>query len=105
MPVEIKKNSHRDLWSALRRQLIGKYTTGRATSGYGIYLVLWFGADATTTSPDGYRPDAPEELRRRLAQELTSDEARKISVIVIDVTKPGESPLPRSRSNTQREFA
>ena len=98
VPVEIKKNSHRDLWSALRRQLIGKYTSGRATSGYGIYLVLWFGASATKTPPDGNRPDTPEELRRRLEQELTPDEARKISVIVMDVTKPGEPPLARSRS-------
>ena len=89
VPVEIKKNSHRDLWSALRRQLIDKYTASRATSGYGIYLVLWFGANETKTPPDGKRPNTPEELRQRLARELTPDEARKISVIVLDVTKPG----------------
>ena len=98
VPVEIKKNSHRDLWSALRRQLINKYMPGRATSGYGIYLVLWFGADVTKTHRGGSRPETPEELRRLLEQELTLDEARKISVIVIDVTKPGEPPLPRSGS-------
>ena len=92
VPVEIKKNSHRDLWSALGRQLIGQYTTDPATSGYGVYLVLWFGAHATTRSPDGERPATPEALRQRLEQELTSDEARKISVIVMDVTKPGEPP-------------
>ena len=88
VPIEIKKNSHRDLWSALRRQLI-KYMPGRATSGYGIYLVLWFGANETKPSPDdGERPATPEALRLRLEQALTADEARKISVIVMDVTKP-----------------
>lgn len=80
------------LWPALRKQLVGKYTTDPATSGYGIYLVLWFGTTATRTPPDGRRPDTPEALKTKLEQELTADEARKISVIVMDVTKPGEPP-------------
>ena len=88
VPIEIKRNSHRDLWHALRTQLIGKYTTGPATSGYGIYVLLWFGADRTQRAPDGNRPSTPEELAQRLTQDLTEDERRKISVIVIDVTKP-----------------
>ena len=89
IPIEIKKSSHRDLWSGLRNQLIKRYTTDPATSGYGIYLVLWFGPDETTRSPDGSRPASPADLRRILENELTADEARKISVIVMDVTKPG----------------
>ena len=92
VPVEIKKNSHPDLWTAIRGQLISKYTTDPATSGYGIYLVLWFGAGKTKTPPDGNRPDTPGALRQKLLQDLTSDEARKISVIVMDVTKPSEPP-------------
>jgi hypothetical protein len=89
IPIEIKKNSHPDLWSALRNQLMDRYITDPATSGYGIYLVLWFGPDETTRSPDGARPATPDDLRRVLASELTADEARKVSVIVMDVTKPG----------------
>lgn len=88
VPIEIKKNSHLNLWSALRRQLIDQYTSDPATSGYGIYLVLWFGAERTTRHPEGNQPTTPDELRQRLEGELTSDEARKISVIVLDVTKP-----------------
>ena len=98
VPVEIKKNSHPDLWTAIRRQLIAKYTTDQATSGYGIYLVLWFGAKETKPPPDGKRPLTPEALRQRLEQDLTPDESRKISVIVMDVTKPGQTPLARARS-------
>ena len=89
IPIEIKKNSHPDLWSALRNQLIDRYTTDPVTSGYGIYLVLWFGPDGTTRPPDGSWPATPDDLRRVLENELTADEARKISVIVMDVTKPG----------------
>ena len=92
VPVEIKKNSHRDLWSALRNQLINRYTTDPSTSGYGIFLVLWFGADRTTRPPSGRRPTTPQELRQRLESQLAPDEKRKISVIVINVTKPGDLP-------------
>ena len=88
VPIEVKRNSHRDLWRALRSQLIGQYTTDPATSGYGIYVVLWFGTDSTPRPPDGNRPSTPEELGQRLTQDLTEDERRKISVIVIDVTRP-----------------
>ena len=88
VPVEIKKNSHIDLWRALRSQLIGRYTTDPATGGYGIFLVLWFGNDVTKPPPDGNRPATPEELQRRLARDLTPVEARKVTVVVMDVTKP-----------------
>ena len=33
-----------------------------------------------------------KELRQRLGKDLTPDEARKIDVIVLDVTKPGDQP-------------
>ena len=98
VPIEIKRNSHRDLRRALRTQLIGQYTTDSATSGYGIYVVLWFGADDTPRPPNSDRPSTSEELAQRLIQNLTEDEARKISVIVIDVTMP--RPPVRSRSNS-----
>ena len=88
VPIEIKRDRHRDVWRAMRSQLIGQYTTDPATSGYGIYLVLWFGDGRVQTPPHGDRPRTPEELRQRLVQDLTQDERRKISVIVIDVSKP-----------------
>ena len=88
IPIEIKKNSHRDLSRALRGQLIGRYTTDPATGGYGIFLVLWFGEDQKTRPPDGNRPATPDELQQRLEKDLTPDEARKVSVVVMDVTKP-----------------
>ena len=89
VPIEIKKNSHRRLWSALRTQLIDRYTTDPDTSGYGIYLVLWFGSDDTTPPPDAARPSDARELLHLLQGRLTPDERHKISVIVIDVTRPG----------------
>ena len=88
VPVEIKKNSHQKLWSALRDQLIAKYTSTPGTDGYGIYLVFWFGKDRTPPPPSGTRPTNAEELKERLEATLSPDEARKISVCVIDVSRP-----------------
>ena len=87
-PIEIKKNSHHDLWSAIHKQLIGQYTTDPETAGYGIFVVLWFGARETRKPPNGKRPDTAEELEKRLAENLTVSRAHKISIIVLDVTKP-----------------
>ena len=99
VPVEVKKNGHPDLWSALRDQLIAQYASDPATGGYGIYLVFWFGMELTQPSPDGPRPTTPEELRERLQNTLTPEEARKITVRVIDVSKPDRS---KQRSGRQR---
>ncbi len=95
IPVEIKKNSHPKLWSALTDQLIAQYTRDPATDGYGIYLVLWFGevnGYRTPPPPSGVRPDNPEALKARLEEALTPEEARKISVCVIDVSAPVAKP-------------
>ena len=90
VPVEIKKNLHPNLWSALREQLIARYARDPATDGYGIYVVLWFGGiDGRTPSPpSGGPPRDPGALRQRLQDTLTPEEARKISVCVIDVSAP-----------------
>ena len=96
VPVEIKKNSHPELWSALRSQLIARYTIDLATRGYGIYLVLWFGEDVGRRTPSpasGPRPNGPGELKARLEDDLTADEARRISVCVIDVSAPTSAPV------------
>ena len=88
VPIEIKRNVHRDLWSAPRNQLIAQYTIDPNTDGYGIYLVFWFGKDLTPPPPSGTRPANAKELKKRLEATLSPDEAHKISVCVIDVSRP-----------------
>ena len=88
VPVEVKKNKHRDVWSAIHNQLIAKYTIDPDTDGYGIYLVFWFGKEETKTPhEDGY-PDNAKEMKQWLEASLSPEQARKISVCVIDVSKP-----------------
>ena len=88
VPVEIKKCSHRDLWSAIRAQLIARYTRDPGAGGYGIYLVFWFGAGRCQPPERGARPKNPAELEERLRDTLSAEEARLISICVVDVSKP-----------------
>ena len=93
VPVEVKRNGHRDLWSALRGQLIAQYVRDPGADGHGIYLVFWFGdtdGHRTPPPPSGMRPGDPDALKKHLEELLTSDEARKISVCVIDVSAPSD---------------
>lgn len=85
VPVEVKKNTHRDLWRAMRDQLMAKYASAPETNGYGIYLVFWFGKQYTQPSPSGKRPVDDVELKDRLEMTLSAEERRKISVCVIEV--------------------
>ena len=95
VPVEIKKSSHQDVWSAMRNQLIAQYMRDPDASGYGIYLVFWFGRE-TCKPGQGGCPKSAAELEERLRDTLSPDEARMISVCVMDVTKPFDSASLRS---------
>ena len=90
VPVEIKKSTSRDLWSAVRRQLIPRYARDPGAGGYGIYLVFWFAVEPAPCQPpeSGPRPNSAAELGERLRDTLSSEEARLISICVIDVSKP-----------------
>ena len=88
IPVEIKKNSHGDLWRAVRDQLLPRYTTDPETEGLGIYLVLWFGPNLTSPRSHGLRPQTADVLTERLLKNLTAEERRRAVVVVMDVTPP-----------------
>ena len=85
VPVEIKRSDHQNLWSAIRNQLIAKYTRDPGAGGYGIYLVFWFGKEHCQSPESGSRPGSAGELERRLRDTLSPEEARMIRICVIDV--------------------
>ena len=91
IPVEIKRSCHRDLWSAIRTQLIARYRVDPGTEGHGIYLVFWFGdTEHCRPTPPAMGPPVvtSHELEVRLLSTLSADERRKIQVRVIDVSVP-----------------
>lgn len=87
VPVEVKKDSHRDLWHAQHHQL-ARYTADPAADGHGIYLALWFGGHGMPMPPSGPRPASATELQAALVATLPPVEAALITVVVIDCSRP-----------------
>lgn len=90
LPIEIKRSSHRELWTAVSDQLVRRYARDPGSLGYGIYLVLWFGADDVTSPPKPLqKPTTAGELEQMLIDRLSEAERPVIKVCVLDVAKPG----------------
>lgn len=89
VPIEIKKDSHADLWRAIHEQLIARYTRDPGADGFGIYLVFWFGGKGMPVHPEGKTRSAAE-LEERLRRTLTPEESRRIRVCVIDCALPSQ---------------
>lgn len=87
IPIEIRKSSHRRLWSAVNDQLVPKYSSAPESAGFGVYLVLWFGRRGMPVPPTGHRPETPADLRGRLQQEQADGCRHKIHVVVLDVSR------------------
>lgn len=89
IPVEVKCEWNSELWTAIRDQLIAKYSREAASEGYGIYIVFWFQGKLTGTPVDGGRkPTSPQELQQRLAATVPPELQSRIAVLVIDCSMP-----------------
>jgi hypothetical protein len=88
VPIEIKADDEKNLWSALRAQLVDQYTRDPRTNGYGIYLVLWFGGKGMPPPPTGGKPKSATELAGRLRALCDPSDRHRISVCVIDCSLP-----------------
>jgi hypothetical protein len=91
VPIEVKRDEHRELWSATRGQLIARYSTDPRAKGRGIYVVLWFGDPKLVPLPaSGLRPQTPEELQAMLEAGLSEEEKRFITIHVLDCSVRGK---------------
>ena len=89
LPIEIKKDSNRELWSAIQNQLINQYSIAPKAQSYGIYLVLWFGGKGMTLKGEksgGKRPKSAKELLERLKLQVPANERHRIFIRVLDVS-------------------
>jgi hypothetical protein len=85
IPVEIKLDTHRDMWRAINQQLIPKYSIDPRAQGFGIYLVLWFGGGRQMPAPEsGRKPTTASQLLQRLKDQVPTEQTKRITVHVID---------------------
>ena len=76
LPIEIKRDSHDELWTAQKNQLERFYTRDPESQGYGIFLVFWFGEEYLKSPPrklEIVKPKDPDELKLAL-ENLQDDE-------------------------------
>jgi hypothetical protein len=107
--IELKRDYHAEVWSAIGQQLERFYTRDPDARGYGIYGVFWFGEHRPSAMP---HPPAPHQRPATAAamlailMELVPIEKRdRIVPIVIDVSgdgydevrRPKTLAIPRSR--------
>ncbi|ABB24665.1 NACHT domain-containing protein [Pelodictyon luteolum] len=89
IPVEIKGDWHRELWTAPTSQL-PRYTAPAMTGGRAIYLVLWTGGREQPPPRDGgKKPRSPRELQERLEAFTAGRSEERTEVFVLDVSWPG----------------
>ncbi|ENM2492098.1 hypothetical protein AB6908_000510 [Serratia marcescens] len=96
VPIEIKRDYHRDVWTALNGQLDKLYTINPDAAGYGIYLVFWFGSARPNTltrlAKNMNQPANASAMENMLNETVPVEKRDRLSAIVIDVS--GEVILP-----------
>lgn len=101
LPLELKRDTHADLWKACENQLERLYTRDPEAGGYGIYVVFWFGTRRVPVPPKGIdRPESPNDLEKTLRSLIPIDKRHCLEAVVIDVTPPApKSGSRRTRHN------
>lgn len=92
--VDCRSNGE-TIWTAIRTQLIDRYTLYPTADGQGIYVVFWFGQPGIPPSPSGRKPASAEELEEELRAQLSPSEGR-ISVVVINCAWPAARKVKKS---------
>ncbi|PTT93080.1 hypothetical protein DBR42_00705 [Pelomonas sp. HMWF004] len=86
LPIEVKKDCHREVWTAWRDQLQRLYTDDPESAGQGLYLVLWFGHQTSKTPTRRRLAASAAEMRDWLRERIPSDDRDRIQVEVLDLS-------------------
>lgn len=90
VPIEIKGQWNREIWSASDKQL-GRLYVNDSRAEVGIYLILWFGAVPGKGLPkrlDEPTPATPEALEEVLRQTSRAVAEGRVHVVILDLTRP-----------------
>ncbi|HEY8906778.1 MAG TPA: hypothetical protein VIM63_12140 [Rhodoferax sp.] len=93
LPIEVKGDWNRDLWTAASKQLAKQYASEPRCHHQGIYLVLWLGSKRGTAAKPKPHPNQPTHTPADLQAHLQLEADQKasgqnIQVLVLDVSIP-----------------
>jgi hypothetical protein len=98
-PVEIKRDSNAQLWSAASIQL-QHYANADTADGSGLYLVFWFNHPDSHVSapPEGLaKPASAQQLEAMLVDALSEDLRHRFEILVFDVSDPDARLKPKTK--------
>ncbi len=109
LPVEVKRDTHPELWIAAKNQLERLYTRDPNANGYGVYLAFYFGAGrgcGITPRPDGVPvADSSGELERALGGSVPTEYRDRITCVVLDVSPAALAGLAARKSKSKKAAA
>lgn len=101
LPIEVKRESHPDLWTSAENQLQKLYSRDPECDGYGIYLVLYFGAACCELrTSKGKVITSAADLHDALTETVPSDQRNRITCVVLDVSR--EPNAVRARNTNKK---
>jgi predicted NACHT family NTPase len=87
---ELKRDYHKEAWTALTGQLERFYAHDPEAKGLGVYCVFWFGDKRPRpipAPPDGLaRPRSASEMEGRLKAVTPENMRQRLAIIVVDVS-------------------
>lgn len=86
LPVEIKKDSHKELWYAWRDQLEPRYMRNPSAEGVGVFIILWF-AHKTKVGPHGQKPKSADQMAEMMSAHIPAEYAGHIVGLVVDLSR------------------
>lgn len=88
--VELKRDYHAKVWTAIQNQLDRFYTRDPDAQGFGIYGIFWYGVKRGGSIP---KPPAPltmprsaKEMEQQLQSLIPAEKRIKLRAVVIDVS-------------------
>ena len=94
VPLEAKGQWHRKVWTAASTQLDRYYTVAYKSASKGIYVVFWFGHEASAGKrlkrpPNrAPKPQTAEDMRLALQALIPTERRSDIAIVVLDLTQP-----------------
>lgn len=91
VPVEVKGQWHKDLWTSGKNQL-EKYSKEYRADGYGIFLILWFGiSSCRNRNPlkyKGHEINTIDMMNDSLIDNYKEVLSPKTKIFILDLSKP-----------------
>lgn len=104
LPIEVKKENHRELWTAWRDQLQSLYAIDPAADGYGLYLVIWFGHSPRPT-PEGVKPVDASHMQDLIVERIPEAERHRLGALVLELSLAGSTRPVGGRSANSHHIA